>query len=225
MSSAARSPAPVNWPERNPRPSGLNGTKPMPSSRHTGRTARSGSRHHKEYSLCSAAIGCTRVRAANRARPGLRQSQVSDFAGRDERAHRPDRFFDRRPGIDAVEIEEIDDVGLQPLQAFVARCGDVGGRAVERRRLAVGTAHDPAFRGEHDLRPAIRGWRGRRAVRFRRDRRRRRYRETSHQARAHDEWCGSTRSRRPGRNSGTSPCTRGRSPKHSVRSSRVDAAS
>ena len=31
----------------------------------------------------------------------------------------------------------------------------LGGRAVERRRFAVGTAHDPAFRGEHDLRPAI----------------------------------------------------------------------
>src|SRR5207248_5145772 len=46
-------------PVRKPLPSGLKGTKPMPSSAHVGRISFSGSRHHSEYSLCTAATGCT----------------------------------------------------------------------------------------------------------------------------------------------------------------------
>ena len=38
-------------PVRNPLPSGLNGTKPMPSSSRVGRISASGSRHQSEYSL------------------------------------------------------------------------------------------------------------------------------------------------------------------------------
>ena len=40
-------------------PSGLKGTKPMPSSSSSGRIASSGSRHHSEYSLWSAVTGWT----------------------------------------------------------------------------------------------------------------------------------------------------------------------
>ena len=46
-------------PVRKPLPSGLKGTKPMPSSSSVGRISCSGSRHHSEYSLCSAVTGCT----------------------------------------------------------------------------------------------------------------------------------------------------------------------
>jgi transposase len=46
-------------PVRKPLPSGLKGTKPMPSSSSNGRISFSGSRHHSEYSLCRAATGCT----------------------------------------------------------------------------------------------------------------------------------------------------------------------
>jgi hypothetical protein len=46
-------------PVRNPLPSGLNGTNPIPSSSSVGRISFSGSRHHNEYSLCRAATGCT----------------------------------------------------------------------------------------------------------------------------------------------------------------------
>ena len=38
---------------------GLNGTKPTPSSRHAGSTCDSGSRVHNEYSDCTAVIGWT----------------------------------------------------------------------------------------------------------------------------------------------------------------------
>ena len=46
-------------PVRNPFPSGLNGTSPMPSSSSTARISCSGRRHQSEYSLCTAATGCT----------------------------------------------------------------------------------------------------------------------------------------------------------------------
>jgi heme exporter protein B len=47
------------FPVRNPLPSGLYGTRPMPSSSSAGITSASGFRHHREYSLCSAVTGCT----------------------------------------------------------------------------------------------------------------------------------------------------------------------
>jgi hypothetical protein len=46
-------------PVRNPLPSGLNGTNPMPSSSSVGMTSASGALHHSEYSLWTAATGCT----------------------------------------------------------------------------------------------------------------------------------------------------------------------
>ena len=46
-------------PVRKPLPSGLNGTKPMPSSSSVGRTSSSGRFHHSEYSLCTAVTGST----------------------------------------------------------------------------------------------------------------------------------------------------------------------
>src|SRR5207244_10875319 len=42
-------------PVRKPLPSGLKGTKPIPSSSQAGSTSSSGRRHHREYSLCTAA--------------------------------------------------------------------------------------------------------------------------------------------------------------------------
>ena len=47
------------FPVRKPLPSGLKGTKPIPSSSSVGRIASSGSRHQSEYSLCSAVTGWT----------------------------------------------------------------------------------------------------------------------------------------------------------------------
>ena len=57
ISSDAKVSVSFSEPERKPRPNGLNGTKPMPSSRQTGSTSCSGPRFQSEYSLCSAAIG------------------------------------------------------------------------------------------------------------------------------------------------------------------------
>ena len=46
-------------PVRKPRPNGLNGTTPMPSSRQVGTISSSSSLLHSDHSLCSAAIGWT----------------------------------------------------------------------------------------------------------------------------------------------------------------------
>src|SRR2546425_6551313 len=46
-------------PVRNPFPSGLNGTNPMPSSSSAGSSASSGRLHQSEYSLCTAVTGWT----------------------------------------------------------------------------------------------------------------------------------------------------------------------
>ena len=47
------------FPVRKPLPSGLNGTKPIPSSSNVGMISVSGSRKNSEYSLCSAVTGWT----------------------------------------------------------------------------------------------------------------------------------------------------------------------
>ena len=73
-------------PVRNPLPSGLKGTKPMPSSSSAGSTSSSGSLHQSEYSLCSAVTGwtaCARriVRTPASERPKCRTlpSWISSF--------------------------------------------------------------------------------------------------------------------------------------------------
>src|SRR5699024_8594800 len=57
MSPSANSAEVLTVPVRKPLPSGLNGTKPMPSSAQVGSTSGSGSRVHSEYSLCTAVTG------------------------------------------------------------------------------------------------------------------------------------------------------------------------
>jgi hypothetical protein len=49
----------VACPDKEPLASGLNGTKPMPSSAHAGITSRSNVRSMIEYSLCTAVSGVT----------------------------------------------------------------------------------------------------------------------------------------------------------------------
>ena len=59
MSELSNEVASLIVPVRNPLPSGLKGTKPIPSSSRVGTICSSGSRHHSEYSLCRAVTGWT----------------------------------------------------------------------------------------------------------------------------------------------------------------------
>ena len=137
-------------PVRNPLPSGLNGTKPMPSSSSAGRTSSSGSRHHSEYSLCSAVDRLDGVRAADRLHARFGQAEVLDLAFADQVLHRAGDVLDRHVGIDAVLIEEIDAVGLEPLQRRVGHLADVRGPAVEAGLLSV-LEPEPELGRDHHL--------------------------------------------------------------------------
>jgi hypothetical protein len=99
-------------PVRKPLPSGLNGTNPMPSSASVGSTSASGSRVHSEYSL-DRRHRLHRVRPADGPGGGLRQPEVPDLALRDQLTDGAGDVLDVNAGIDAVLVEQIDDVGAE----------------------------------------------------------------------------------------------------------------
>jgi hypothetical protein len=70
------------------------------------------------------------VSPPDRLRARFRDPEKTRFARADEFAHRADRFLDRHRRIDPVNVIEIDDFGLQPSQAALARRLDVFRAAV-----------------------------------------------------------------------------------------------
>ena len=127
-------------PVRKPRPSGLKATNAMPSSRQASSTATSALRVHSEYSVCTAASGCTRVRPAHGGGRDLAQADRPDLAGLDQVGQRADAVFDRHALVPAVQVVEVDDVGLQPRQAVVAvRLMASGGRRSRAGPARCGT--------------------------------------------------------------------------------------
>ena len=88
----------------------------MPSSSRVGSTSASGSRVQSEYSLCSAVTGCTACARGSSARR-LGQAEVLDLALLDQVLHRAGHVLDRHVRVDAVLIEQVDRVDLQPLRA------------------------------------------------------------------------------------------------------------
>ena len=140
-------------PVRKPAPSGLHGTKPMPSSSHSGRISGSGSRVHSEYSLWIAVTGwtaCARrivpAAASDRPKCFTLPASISSFTA-------PATVLDRHVGIDAMLVEEVDAVGLEPLQHALGRALDVVGAAVEARAALARVGIDvPAeLGGDHHL--------------------------------------------------------------------------
>ena len=95
-------------PVRKPRPSGLYGTNPMPSSAQTGSTSFSGRRHHSEYSLWTAVTAWTACARRIVCRPGFGKAEVPDLALRDQVPDRAGDLFYRHVGIDSVLVEQID---------------------------------------------------------------------------------------------------------------------
>ena len=88
-----------------------------------GRISSSGSRLHSEYSVCSAVIGCTACARRIVSRRRLGQAEVAHLASPHQLRHRADGVLDRRVGIDAVLVVEIDHVDPESPQAVVARTG------------------------------------------------------------------------------------------------------
>ena len=66
----------------------------MPSSRSSGSSSASGSRVHSEYSVCSAATGCTAWARRIVSGAGLGQPDVADLALGDQLGQRADGLLD-----------------------------------------------------------------------------------------------------------------------------------
>jgi hypothetical protein len=96
-----------------------------------------------EYSVCKAAQGGGR---------DLRQADALDLAGGDQIGQGPDAVLDRHPPVQAMQVIEVDDLHLQPRQAFVAGLLDPRRRAVQIAGLTPGQA---AFRGQHEFIPPV----------------------------------------------------------------------
>ena len=139
-------------PVRKPLPSGLNGTKPIPSSSSAGSTSSSGSRHQSEYSLCRAVDRLDGMRAANRLHAGFRQAEVLDLAFLNQVLHCSGDVFDRHVRVDTMLIEQIDRIDLEPLERSLGDFFDVlragyPGRSACARRVEL----EPELRRDHHL--------------------------------------------------------------------------
>ncbi len=108
-----------------------------PASRQSGRISASTSRLHSEYSICTAAIGCTAWARRIVAAPASQMPRCLHLAGPHQLGHRADRVLDRHVGVDAVDVIEVDHLGLEPLQALVAAFLEVFGAAVGKARAAL----------------------------------------------------------------------------------------
>src|SRR4249919_196478 len=115
-------------PVRKPLPSGLKGTNPIPSSSSVGSTSASGSRHHSEYSLWSAATGCTAC-AANRLDAGFREAEVLHLAFLNQVFHRSRDVFNRHLRVHPVLIEEVDRLDPETPERGLGDLPDVRGPA------------------------------------------------------------------------------------------------
>ena len=109
----------------------------MPSSSSVGRTSCSGSRHHSEYSLCSAATGWTACARRIVCTPASDRPKCLTLPSLNQVLHRAGDVFDRHVRVDAVLIEEIDPIGPEPLQRRLGDLADVRGPAVQAGLLAV----------------------------------------------------------------------------------------
>ena len=117
-------------------PSGLNGTKPMPSSSSVGRISASGSRHHSEYSLCSAVTGCTACARRIVSTPASDRPKCLTLPSRIRSFTAPATSSIGTFGIDAVLVEQVDAVDPEPLQRCLGTRLDVLGPAVQTRRCS-----------------------------------------------------------------------------------------
>ena len=122
-------------PVRKPLPSGLYGTKPMPSSSHAASTSSSGRRHHSEYSLCTAVTGCTAC--ARRIVPAAASDMPKCFTlpASMSSLTAPATSSIGHVRVDPVLVVEVDGLDAEPLQ-----------RAVDDLLDHLGAARHPAAR-------------------------------------------------------------------------------
>jgi len=120
--------------------------------------------------------------APDRRGAGFGNAEMAHLALMHEIAHRADRLLDRHGRIDAVDVIEVDYVGLQPLEAALAGLADIVGTAVREARTA-GLAQIAELAGDHVIAAMSFDRAGRSALRCGRRRKRPRSRESRPRAR------------------------------------------
>ena len=137
-------------PVRNPLPSGLNGTKPMPSSSSAGSTSVFGLSPPERVLALQRRDRLDGMRAANGLHAGLRQAEVPDLPFLNQVLHGSGDVFDRDVRVDAVLVEEVDPSIVEPLERRLGDLSDVRGPAVQAGLLAA-LELEPELRGDDHL--------------------------------------------------------------------------
>ena len=90
------------------------------------------------------------VGAADDVDAGFGQAEVGDLAGVDELLDGAGDVLDRHVGVDAVLVEQVDAVDVQPAQGVLDGGADVLGAAVQAGGAAA-VEGEPELGGDHDL--------------------------------------------------------------------------
>jgi hypothetical protein len=88
---------------------------------------------------------------ADRLNPRFRKAKVPDLAFRNQLLHGTRHVFDRHVGVDAMLIEEVDGVDVEPMEGFLGGLLDVLGPAIQADLLAFGTEFEAEFGCDHHL--------------------------------------------------------------------------
>ena len=103
-------------------------------------TATSGLRVQSEYSVCTAAIGCTAWALRMVAADTSHRPMVFSLACFDQPRQLADALLDRQALVPAVQVVEVDDIGAQVAEAVLEVAADDLGPAVDHP-LAVEAEH------------------------------------------------------------------------------------
>src|SRR5262245_36289843 len=87
--------------------------------------------------------------ASDRLFARLRQAEIQNFSGADEIADRARDILHRHGRVDAMLIEKIDAIGLQPLERRLGHLADMLWPAVDTDTFSV-LKLEAEFRGKHD---------------------------------------------------------------------------
>ena len=137
-------------PVRNPLPSGLKGTSPMPSSRRVGRIVGLGFAPPQGVLALQGGDRLDGVGAAENLDTGFGQAEVGDLAGVDEFLDGSGDILDRHVGIDPMLVEQVDTVGVEPTQGVLDGGADVVGPAVQAGG-AVAVEGESELGGDHHV--------------------------------------------------------------------------
>ena len=90
------------------------------------------------------------MRTTDGVQPRFGQPEVPDLAFANQVFDRTGDVFDRHVGVDAVLVEEVDPIGLEPLQRRLRHLANVRRPAVQSSRLAV-VELEAELGGDHNL--------------------------------------------------------------------------